>query len=43
MDILIMQPDLGFFGKIDNDYEFNNGQKEFSVIEMEVFQIIFDN
>ena len=33
----------GFFGKIDNDYEFNNGQKEFSVIEMEVFQIIFDN
>ena len=33
----------GLFGKIDNDYEFNNGQKEFSVIEMEVFQIIFDN
>ena len=32
-----------FFGKIDNDYEFNNGQQEFSVIEMEVFQIIFDN
>ena len=33
----------GCFGKIENDYEFNNGQKEFSVIEMEVFQIIFDN
>ena len=30
------------FGKIDKDYEINNGQKEFSVIEMEVFQIIFD-
>ena len=31
------------FGKIDNDYEINNGQSEFSVIEMEVFQILFDN
>ena len=30
------------FGKIDKNYEINNGQKEFSVIEMEVFQIIFD-
>ena len=30
-------------GKIDNDYEINNGQSEFSVIEMEVFQILFDN
>ena len=31
------------FGKFENDYEINNGQKDFSVIEMEVFQILFDN
>ena len=31
------------FGKIENDYEINNGQSNFSVVEMEVFQILFDN
>ena len=31
------------FGKVDNDYEFNNGENEFGIIEMEVFQILFDN
>ncbi len=31
------------FGKIENNYEINNGQTDFSVIEMEVFQILFDN
>ena len=31
------------FGKIENDYEINNGQQNFSVVEMEVFQILFDN
>ena len=31
------------FGKFDNDYEISNGQQNFSVIEMEVFQILFDN
>ena len=31
------------FGKIENDYEINNGQTNFSVVEMEVFQILFDN
>ena len=31
------------FGKINNDYEISNGQSNFSVIEMEVFQILFDN
>ncbi len=31
------------FGKIENDYEINNGQKDFSVIEIEIFQMLFDN
>ena len=31
------------FGKFVEDYEINNGLKEFSVIELEVFQIFFDN
>ena len=31
------------FGKFDYDYEINNGQKIFSVVELEVFQILFDN
>ena len=31
------------FGKFENDYEISGGQKDFSVIEMEVFQILFDN
>ena len=31
------------FGKFVEDYEINNGLKEFSVIELEVFQILFDN
>ena len=31
------------FGSFENDYEINNGKKDFSVIEMEVFQILFDN
>ena len=31
------------FGKFENDYEINNGQRDFMVIEMEVFQILFDN
>ena len=31
------------FGKIENDYEINNGQTNFSVVEIEVFQILFDN
>lgn len=31
------------FEKFDNEYEINNGLKEFSVLELEVFQIIFDN
>jgi len=30
------------FGKIDNDYEFNNDENEFGIIEMEVLQILFD-
>ena len=32
-----------FFGKFDEDYEINNGQPQFSVAELEVFQILFDN
>ena len=31
------------FGKFDYDYEINNGQSQFSVVELEVFQILFDN
>ena len=31
------------FGKFEYDYEISGGQSEFSVIEMEVFQILFDN
>jgi len=31
------------FGKFDSDFEINNGNKEFSVVELEVFQILFDN
>ena len=31
------------FGNVDNDYEINNGQSTFSVVELEVFQILFDN
>ena len=31
------------FGNVDNDYEINNGQSNFSVVELEVFQILFDN
>ena len=31
------------FGKFDSDYEINNGQRNFSVVELEVFQILFDN
>ena len=31
------------FGKFDYDYEINNGQLNFSVVELEVFQILFDN
>ena len=31
------------FGKFDYDYEINNGQSNFSVVELEVFQILFDN
>ena len=31
------------FGKFDYDYEINNGQQKFSVAELEVFQISFDN
>ena len=31
------------FGNVDNDYEINNGQSDFSVVELEVFQILFDN
>ena len=31
------------FGKFDDDYEINNGKSDFSVIELEVFQILFDN
>ena len=31
------------FGKFDYDYEINNGQRDFSVAELEVFQILFDN
>ena len=31
------------FGKFDDDYEINNGKNDFSVIELEVFQILFDN
>ena len=31
------------FGRFDNDYEINNGKNDFSVIELEVFQILFDN
>ena len=31
------------FGKFENDHEISGGQKDFSVIEMEVFQILFDN
>lgn len=31
------------FGKIDKDYEINNGSDEFIVIELEVFQILFEN
>ena len=31
------------FGKIDYDYEIDNGQRDFSVVELEVFQILFDN
>ena len=31
------------FGKFDYDYEINNGQRDFSVVELEVFQILFDN
>ena len=31
------------FGKFDYDYEINNGQQKFSVVELEVFQILFDN
>ena len=34
---------LNSFGKFDNNYEINNGQSKFSVIEMEVFQILFDD
>ncbi len=31
------------FGNFENDYEISGGQRDFSVIEMEVFQILFDN
>ena len=31
------------FGKFVEDYEINKGLKDFSVIELEVFQILFDN
>ena len=31
------------FGKFDGDYEINNGQPDFSVVELEVFQILFEN
>ena len=31
------------FGKFETDFEINNGKTEFSVIELEVFQILFDN
>ena len=31
------------FDKFDYDYEINNGQSRFSVVELEVFQILFDN
>ena len=31
------------FGRFDSDYEINNGKNDFSVIELEVFQILFDN
>ena len=31
------------FGKFESDFEINNGNQEFSVIELEVFQILFDN
>jgi len=31
------------FGKFDYDYEINNCQSNFSVVELEVFQILFDN
>ena len=30
-------------GKFDEDYEINNGLKEYRVIELEVFQILLDN
>ena len=32
-----------FFGKFDEDYENNNGSSEFSVVELEVYQLLFDN
>ena len=31
------------FGKFETDYEINNGNTQFSVVELEVFQILFDN
>ena len=39
----LYQTKYNSFGKIDYDYEINNGQKDFSVVELEVFQILFDN
>ena len=31
------------FGKFDIDYEINNGHINYSIVEFEVFQILFDN
>ena len=31
------------FGMFDTDFEINSGSKDFNIIELEVFQILFDN
>ena len=37
------QTEHNYFGKFDIDYEINNGKINYSIIEFEVFQILFDN